>query len=96
MPKRKSIIPSYELKLCLPEDLFARLTLELWSDAEGRVPLGGYKAFFEARLREWFSRGRIDLAELVPGLPPGKHYAYGDAETLSLLRQAHAQETIAC
>lgn len=87
MPRRPALIPNYELKVCISEDLFAKLTLELWSEVEGRVPLGSYKRFFEARLREWFAQSRLDLAEVVPGLEPGKHWLTGTVESVNLLRR---------
>jgi hypothetical protein len=90
VPRRPAIIPNYELKLCIQQDLFAKLTLELWSDLEGRVPLGAYKAFFEARLREWFAQSRLDVAEVVPGTQPGKHFVSASAETLDILRRHYA------
>lgn len=90
MPRRPAVIPNYELKVCISQDLFTKLALELWSDVESRVPHGAYKAFFEARLREWFTRSRLDLAEIVPGLPPGTHQVSADEETLNLLRRHHA------
>jgi hypothetical protein len=39
----------------------ARVDLFLYSELEGRVPKGGHKAFFEARIEEFFSREWLDI-----------------------------------
>lgn len=87
MPRKPAVIPQYKLKVSIPEDLMGRLTLELWSDLEGRVPLGAYSATFEALLRRHFDESRLDLATLLPDLPPGVHFIYGAPGVLALLRQ---------
>ena len=54
MSRRPNIIPSTRLTLRLPEDIRAKLDLYLFSDLEGRVPLGRYQEFFVARTKEFF------------------------------------------
>lgn len=56
MARRASITPNIQLEIRIPEDLRAKLELHLWSDLEGRVPLGGYSKFFIERLKEYFDR----------------------------------------
>lgn len=85
MPRKPNVVPSYELTLCIPEDLFAKLSLELWSEAEGRVPHGAFKRFFEELLREHFLHSRLDLSAFIPGLPPGVHFISGRKEVLEIL-----------
>lgn len=94
MPRKPAVIPNYYLRVGISQDLYSRLALALWSDAEGAVPYGAFKEFFEARIREWFTRTRIDLAEICPGLPPGKHFATLDSDSADVLRHyAQAQRT---
>lgn len=50
-----NIIPSSRLELQIRADMRARLDIHLFSDVEGRVPKGAYAAFFDQRLREFFS-----------------------------------------
>lgn len=56
MPRRPDIIPKYSLTLQVPMDLMDKLRLLLWSEAEGRVPHGGYAAFFTRLLNEHFAK----------------------------------------
>jgi hypothetical protein len=55
MPRRPNIDRPTRLELKLPESLRAKLDLHLFSEVEGRVPKGGYQAFFEQRIREFFT-----------------------------------------
>ena len=48
-------IPSTPINLSIPQDLYARLKLHLWSDVEGRVPHGKQSEFFEQLLRDYFN-----------------------------------------
>jgi hypothetical protein len=56
MPRKPNILRPTPLKLMLPEDIRAKLDLILYSEVEGRVPLGAYQRFFLERLQEYFSR----------------------------------------
>ena len=85
MPRKPAVIPIYKLKVSLPEDLFGRLTLELWSSLENRVPLGQDSQFVERLLRQHFEHTAFDLAVAIPGLQPGIHVLRGDRETIRLL-----------
>ena len=67
MPRRANIDPPVPLQLKLPESVRARLDLFLFSELEGRVPLGRYSEFFVDRMREFFSGRRLSLAPW--GLP---------------------------
>jgi len=62
-----------------------RLDLLLFSESEGRIPKGAYTAFFEARLREFFSQGQLDLAPYTQTLP-GECVVRGANETLARLK----------
>jgi len=39
----------------LPEDLVAKLELELFSEVEGKIPFGAQQEFFTKLLREYFN-----------------------------------------
>ena len=41
--------------LCLPEELVARMELELFSDVEGRIPMGAQAELITQLLREHFA-----------------------------------------
>jgi len=45
---------SIQKNISLPEDLVAKLELELFSDVEGRIPHGKQSEFFEGLLRKYF------------------------------------------
>lgn len=69
MPRPRSLIARRPLKTHIDESLLARLDLLLFSESEQRVPVGAYRDFFEARLREFFSDKRLDLAPYLQTMP---------------------------
>lgn len=91
MPKPKSAIPTEEIHLRIPLDVYAALQSFLFSPAEGRVPLGAYQSFFSARIREFFSLRQLDLAPFVGG-PPGAFFVSGTPEALEQLRNAFKEK----
>lgn len=61
MAGRPSLIRPVPLTTSLPEDLHARLTLYLYSTAEGRVPKGAYSRFLADRVSEFFAKEPQDV-----------------------------------
>jgi hypothetical protein len=55
MARPKAVIRPVEMSVSLPEDLHARLKLELFSELEGRVPHGRISQLFALLLREHFA-----------------------------------------
>lgn len=55
MGKPKKNIPNIFLKVGLPEDLVARIQLELHSDLEGKIPFGAQQQFFENLVRKHYA-----------------------------------------
>lgn len=55
MAGRPSLIRNVQLELKLPEDLYAKLVLELFSPSQGRVPKGMFSRFFTERLLEYYA-----------------------------------------
>lgn len=53
--RRPNVIRPIKLNISLPEDIRAKLDLYLYSEAEGRVPMGAYQRFFIERINEFFS-----------------------------------------
>ena len=88
MPKPPNLIPTRQLNVALPLPVFARLSLELNSDLEGRVPHGAYSRFLSELLRAHFEQSEIDLAQyLGPEIPPGIYVLRGPIETIEALRR---------
>ncbi len=54
MPRQKNLMPSHEKKIQVPEDLCARMELELYSDLEGRIPYGALSNFVNGLIREHY------------------------------------------
>lgn len=52
MPRPKNVIPTIEKTVSLPEDLVVAVDLELYSELEGKVPFGAWKAFLTRLVRE--------------------------------------------
>ena len=51
-----NILRPIRLHTTLPEDLWLKLTTYLYSESEGRVPVGAYQQFICDRIREYFTR----------------------------------------
>lgn len=76
MPRKPDVDPPVALEVSLPTTVRARLDLHLFSDLEGRVPVGAYKRFFMERISEFFGTRALDLhpygfpqGTVVRGLP---------------------------
>jgi hypothetical protein len=54
--RQPNILRPIKLTTTLPEDIHGRLTLYLYSEAEGRVPKGSYQKFIVERINEFFSK----------------------------------------
>ena len=88
MPKPPNLIPTKQLNVALPLPVFTRLSLELNSDLEGRVPHGAYSRFLSELLRAHFDHSEIDLApHLGPDIPAGIYVLRGPLETIEALRR---------
>lgn len=55
MARPPKIIPSHELKLHLPEDIYTRVRLLLFRESDRCIPRGALQAFFVERLNDYFS-----------------------------------------
>lgn len=61
MARPRSPVPKGLLNLSLPSDLLGWLGLQLFSELEGRVPVGAYQEFFSRKIREEMEWKRLDL-----------------------------------
>jgi hypothetical protein len=62
MGRPKKVNPTISKNIALPEDLVARIELELYSELEGKIPFAAQQQFFERVLREHFAQK--DQAEI--------------------------------
>ncbi len=95
MPKPPNIDRPREVHLTLPESVYGKLSLHLWSDLENRIPLGAWQRFFVARINEYFYATRLDLTPFgiegsVMGVPEVL-----DALRTRLLSDTLTKETLA-
>jgi len=67
MPRPKHLTPKSHLHITLDAELRAKLDATVWSDLEGKIPAAALQRFIEARLREYFTDVRVDLAGMVLG-----------------------------
>lgn len=58
------VIQNLKKHISIPIDLVARLELELYSEVEGRIPMGAQQQFFETLLRDHFERQDQEVAQL--------------------------------
>lgn len=71
MPRVKKVIRPIPKSISLPEDLVARVELELWSDLEGKVPFGAWQRYVEGLIRadlERMDRAK-GVGKVTGGLP---------------------------
>lgn len=54
MARPKQVIRSVYRNIGIPEDLCARMDLELYSDLEGKIPFGAQQRFITMLLRQHF------------------------------------------
>lgn len=98
MGRQPNIIRPQKLTLTLPEDFLARLTLFLYSEAEGRIPYGAVTKFFQARTEEYFNRKSLDLyqwsnpATIGTEFEPGQFVIYGSPASILALQKALSKE----
>jgi hypothetical protein len=67
----RNVIRSVSLHTHLPEDLYAKLTLHLYSPSEQRVPNSAYQRFICERITEFFNQRESsnDPQSRKPDLP---------------------------
>jgi hypothetical protein len=87
MSRRPNLIPSKQLNLALPVDLHAKVTAHLYSELEGRVPLGAYQGLISQLLREYLDGKGLDLSPYISNVPPGSLIVRGTGEAIALLQQ---------
>ena len=56
MSRPKNLIPTHRLVVYIPEDVYARALIDLYSDVHGRVPLGRWSDTVTALLRDALSK----------------------------------------
>lgn len=63
MARPKLTNPTVYKNIGIPQDLCARLELELYSDLEQKIPFGAQQEFFTMLLRDHF--GRMDKHQIT-------------------------------
>lgn len=86
MSRRRNLVPTVRVEVHLPEDLYTRMKLQLFSELEQKVPLGAYQEFFSARLREYFAERSLDLAPWA-NTTPNCFIVRGLPQTLEVLKR---------
>lgn len=56
MPQPRKTIRPIAVKLMLPEDLVAKVFARLYSELQGRIPLGDLSKFFERAARDLMTK----------------------------------------
>jgi hypothetical protein len=54
MARPKKLIRTVYKNIAIPEDLAAKVELELYSEVEGKIPFGAQQEFFSRLLRAYF------------------------------------------
>ena len=72
--------------MALDSALMALVNLELYSEAEQRIPFGAHQRFFSQLIREYFERGVLDLAPFA-GCEPGAFVIRGSKVAVRMLER---------
>jgi len=83
MPAPRNAIPSVRQEAWLPQDVYTKASLYLYSEVEGRVPKGAWKRFFTSLVRGFFDQSHLDLEPYL-GVEGS---VSGSAEMIALLRE---------
>ena len=86
MSRRANLIPTIYLRVGLPQDTHTKLTLHLFSELEGRVPLGSYQRFLTELIEGYFKDKRLDLAPFL-NCDPGVFVVSGSPLSISVLEK---------
>ena len=78
-------IPSVQLNLALPLDVHTRLSADLYSELEQRVPHGAYSKKLSELIRAYYSCTNLDLAPWA-GSFPGSWTVSGSPEAIAILK----------
>jgi len=81
------LIPSQQLNVALPLPIYTMLTAHLYSELEGRVPLGHYARFLAELLNERLSGETLDLAPWIAGVASGTLIISGTPEAIAAVRR---------
>ena len=91
MARTPNPIKGMPLTTSIPEDVYGRISLYLWSDLEQRIPHGAFSRFITDRAREFFTLSQIDLAPYL-GSMPGACVVSGTPETIEHLKKWMEQQ----
>lgn len=80
---RNKVLPFDRVLIHIPIDLRAKMSLELYSELEGRIPYGKQSALIAQLLREHFESERLDLQPF--GFPEG-YFVKGPKAMIEKLR----------
>jgi hypothetical protein len=59
MPRVKKLDASVRVQVNIPESIWTRVHLELYSEIEGKIPFGKQSELVEELLREWLGKRGI-------------------------------------
>lgn len=59
MPRIKSTDPSVKFQVHIPGSVYAKVSLELFSEVEGKIPFGALSYLVTDLLRKWLSERGI-------------------------------------
>lgn len=87
MARPRNASPARNIHVALPGDIWPRLELHLYSEAERRVPFAAYQRFLVERIREFFGRATLDVAPYFTEIPHDS-YVYGPRPVIEMLKKA--------
>ena len=80
----RSVEPTIDTHVYLPESLHSQISILLWSELEGKIPYGQLSSFLIQRAKEFFATKTLDVGKWT-GQEEGIAVVRGDAETLKQL-----------
>ncbi len=84
--RRPNTVPTLATNVHFPEPVRARMDLHLFSEVEGRVPLGAYQRFLTPLVQDFFETTLLDLAPYL-NTQPGEAYVRGKPAVIEALKR---------
>ena len=84
--RRPNTVPTVATNIHFPEPVRARMDLHLFSEVEGRVPLGAYQRVLTPLVQDFFDTQLLDLAPYLNTLP-GQAYIRGKPDVIEALKR---------
>lgn len=79
MPRPKNVTPTVSLHTAIPQDLYLKMNLYLYSPSELQIPRGAIQRFICDRIREFFDETQPPVSDIDLAALPTEELASSEA-----------------